>query len=168
MDVLPSPFCGESPKEQCDYFWTIHWPENLCLPFSCMEGLLFWWKIELFYMHCVVEASSSSLNPNMTLESKGNFPQHTKTVQTLLDFMPEVKPLHKSCGDLLLCTLKVLDIGPPIKMHYGLCMCNLSITFTLNLINRSIFCQLWRRFVLSWETWKSSVKPWLVAMATWS
>ena len=39
----------------------------------------------------------------MTLESKENYPQHTKTVQNSLGFMPEVKPLHKPHGDLVLC-----------------------------------------------------------------
>ena len=38
----------------------------------------------------------------MTLESEENYPQHTKTVQKSLGFMPEVKPLHKPRGDLVL------------------------------------------------------------------
>ena len=56
-----------------------------------------------FDIQCVVEASSFSLNHNMTLESKENYPRHTKTVQNSLGFMPEVKPLHKPRGDLVLC-----------------------------------------------------------------
>ena len=39
----------------------------------------------------------------MTLESKENYPPHPKTVQNSLGYMPEVKPLHKPCGDLVLC-----------------------------------------------------------------
>ena len=39
----------------------------------------------------------------MTLESKENYPRHTKIVQNSLGFMPEVKPLHKPRGDLVLC-----------------------------------------------------------------
>ena len=41
----------------------------------------------------------------MTLESKENYPWHTKIVQNSLGFMPEVKPLHKPRGDLVLCAL---------------------------------------------------------------
>ena len=41
----------------------------------------------------------------MTLESKENYPQHTKTVQNALGFMPAVKPLHKPRGVLVLCAL---------------------------------------------------------------
>ena len=41
----------------------------------------------------------------MTLESKENYPRHTKTKQNSLGFMPEVKPLHKRRGDLVLCAL---------------------------------------------------------------
>ena len=41
----------------------------------------------------------------MTLESKENYPRHTKIVQNSLGFMPEVKPLHKPRGDLVLCAL---------------------------------------------------------------
>ena len=51
------------------------------------------------------EASSFSLNHNMTLESKENYPRHTKIVQNSLGFMPEVKPLHKPRGDLVSCAL---------------------------------------------------------------
>ena len=35
----------------------------------------------------VVEASSFSLNHNMTLESKENYPRHTKIIQNSLGFM---------------------------------------------------------------------------------
>ena len=41
----------------------------------------------------------------MTLESKENYPRHTKIVQNSLGFMPEVKPSHKPRGDLVLCAL---------------------------------------------------------------
>ena len=44
----------------------------------------------------------------MTLESKENYPRHTKTVQNSLGFMPEVKPLHKPRGDLVLCALEYM------------------------------------------------------------
>ena len=43
----------------------------------------------------------------MTLESKENYPRHTKIVQNSLGFMPEVKPLHKPRGDLVLCAHKL-------------------------------------------------------------
>ena len=43
----------------------------------------------------------------MTLESKENYPRHTKIVQNSLGFMPEVKPLHKPRGDLVLCAQNV-------------------------------------------------------------
>ena len=61
--------------------------------------------LNCFDIQCVIEASSSSLNHNMTLESKENYPRHPKTVQNSLGFMPEVKPLHKPRGDLVLCAL---------------------------------------------------------------
>ena len=50
----------------------------------------------------------------MTLESKENYPQHTKTVQKSLGFMPEVKPLHKPRGDLVFCALKVQEGCTPL------------------------------------------------------
>ena len=40
----------------------------------------------VFDIQCVVEASSFSLNHNMTLESKENYPRHTKQVQNSLGF----------------------------------------------------------------------------------
>ena len=43
----------------------------------------------------------------MALESKENYPWHTKIVQNSLGFMPEVKPLHKPRGDLVLCALVI-------------------------------------------------------------
>ena len=58
-----------------------------------------------FDIQCVVEASSFKLNHDITLESKENYPRHTKTVQKSLGFMLEVKPLHKRRGDLVLCAL---------------------------------------------------------------
>ena len=78
-------------------------------------------KKNCFDSQYVVEASSFRLNHNMTLESKENYPRHTKTVQKSLSFMPEVKPLHKPRGDLVLCALKlfnlVLSFCPIFKMY---------------------------------------------------
>ena len=51
-----------------------------------------WQKLNCFDIQCVVEASTFSLNHNMTLESKENYPRHTKTVQN-------------SLGDLVMCAL---------------------------------------------------------------
>ena len=48
----------------------------------------------------------------MTLESKENYPRHTKIVQNSLGFMPEVKPLHKPRGDLVLCALNTISVLP--------------------------------------------------------
>ena len=100
-------FAVRAPKKRCDYFWPVFWPENGFSPFSYTGGLLFWKneKLNCFDIRCVVEASSFSLNHNMTLESKENYPRHTKIVQNSLGFMPEVKPLHKPRGDLVLCAL---------------------------------------------------------------
>ena len=96
-----------APKKRCDYFWPVFWPENAFSSFSYTGGLLFCKneKLNCFDIQCVVEASSFSLNHNMTLESKENYPRHTKIVQNSLGFMPEVKPLHKPRGDLVLCAL---------------------------------------------------------------
>ena len=77
-------------------------------PFSYTGGLYLFVKIkkiEFFDIQCVVEASSFRLNHNLILENKENYPRHTKTVQNSLGFMPEVKPLHKPRGDLVLCAL---------------------------------------------------------------
>ena len=52
----------------------------------------------------------------MTLESKENYPRHTKIVQNSLGFMPEVKPLHKPRGDLVLCARKA-KCGFPSRVY---------------------------------------------------
>ena len=116
-------FALRAPKKRCDYFWPVFWPENAFSPFSYTGGLLSCKneKLNCFDIQCVVEASSFSLNHNMTLESKENYPRHTKIVQNSLGFMPEVKPLHKPRGDLVLCAL---------KWHYH--------TSCLELINKAI------------------------------
>ena len=79
-------------------------------------------KLNCFDIQSVVEASSFSLNHNMTLESKENYPRHTKIVQNSLGFMPEVKPLHKPRGDLVLCAL--MELAQKIHLvdqtHIGL------------------------------------------------
>ena len=94
----------EPLKNDVTIFWPVLWPENVFSPFSYTGGLLVCEnkKINCFDIQCVVEASCSSLNYNMTLESKENYPRHPKTVQNLLGFMPEVKALHKPRGDLVL------------------------------------------------------------------
>ena len=57
----------------------------------------------------------------MTLESKENYPRHTKIVQNSLGFMPEVKPLHKPRGDLVLCARKLVEQPDlPSLAHAGL------------------------------------------------
>ena len=56
----------------------------------------------------------------MTLESKENNPWHTKTVQNSLSFMPEVIPLHKPCGDLVLCALGVTCPGSDVTKKWGI------------------------------------------------
>ena len=85
------------------------WPENVFSSFSYTGGLLVCEneKLNCFDIQCVVKASSFRLNYHMTLESKENYPQHTKTVQNSLGFipLPEVKPLHTPRGDLVLCAL---------------------------------------------------------------
>ena len=97
-------FAVRAPKKWCDYFWPIFWPENAFSPFSYTGGLLVCKnkKMNCFDIQCVVESSSFRLYHNMTLESKENYPRHTKTVQNSLAFMPEVKPLLKPHGDLVL------------------------------------------------------------------
>ena len=100
-------FALRAPKKRCDYFWPVFWPENAFSPFSYTEGLFFGKnkKLNCFNIQCVVEASSSSLNHDMALESKKKHPLNTKTVQNSLGFRPEVKPVHKPRGDLVLCAL---------------------------------------------------------------
>ena len=55
----------------------------------------------------------------MTVESKENYPRHTKIVQNSLGFMPEVKPLHKPRGDLVLCAhqLEAARVIVPLHMR---------------------------------------------------
>ena len=72
-----------------------------------------------FDIQCVVEASSFSLNHNMTLESKENYPRRTKIVQNSLGFMPEVKPLHKPRGDLVLCALLLRTFIYALPVYLG-------------------------------------------------
>ena len=72
-------------------------------------------KLNCFDIQCVVEASSFGLNHNMTLESKENYPRYTKTVQNSLGFMPEVKPLHKPRGDLVLSARSVCLLCPTLN-----------------------------------------------------
>ena len=114
-------FAVRAPKKRCDYFWPVFWPENAFSPFSYTGGLLVCKneKLNCFDIQSVVEASSFRLNHNVTLESKENYPRHTKIVQNSLGFMPEVKPLHKPRGDLVLCAHKggtTLN-KPPIGLH---------------------------------------------------
>ena len=89
------------------------WPENAFSSFSYTRGLLVCAnkKFNCFDIQGVVEASSFRLNHHMTLESKENYPRHTKTVQNSLGFMSEVKPLHKPHGDLVLCALHSVGLG---------------------------------------------------------
>ena len=90
-------FAVRAPEKRGDYFWPVFWPENAFSPFSYTGGLLVFKneKLICFDIQCAVEASSFSLNHNMTPESEENYPRHTKTVQNSLGFMSEVKPLHK-------------------------------------------------------------------------
>ena len=67
----------------------------------------------------------------MTLESKENYPRHTKIVQNSLGFMPEVKPLHKPRGDLVLCAL----------LHRTEICERLALTFRAN-------CKAWKSLAL--------------------
>ena len=118
-------FAVRAPKKRCDYFWPVFWPENAFSPFSYTGGLLVCKneKLNCFDIHCVVEASSFSLNHNMTLESKESYPRHTKIVQNSLGFMPEVKPLHKLRGDLVLCALNTMEWRPycPSRVEVSYC-----------------------------------------------
>ena len=100
-------FAVRAHKKRGDYFWPVFGPEKAFSPFSYTGRLLVCKneKLNCFDIQCVVEASSFSLNHNMTLESKENYPRHTKIVQNSLGFMPEVKPFHKPRGDLVLCAL---------------------------------------------------------------
>ena len=97
--------------------WLFFWPENAFSPFSYTGGLLVCKneKLNCFDIQCVVEASSFGLNHNMTLESKENYPRYTKTVQNSLGFMPEVKPLHKPRGDLVLSARSVCLLCPTLN-----------------------------------------------------
>ena len=125
-------FAVRAPKKRCDYFWPVFWPENAFSPFSYTGELLVCKneKLNCFDIQCVVEASSFSLNHNMTLESKENYPRHTKIVQNSLGFMPEVKPLHKPRGDLVLCALHCTEICE-----------RLALTFRAN-------CKAWKSLAL--------------------
>ena len=106
MVVLPSRFPGVSPLK--NDFGPVFWLEIAFSPFSYTGGQLVSEnkKLNRFDIQCVVEASSFSLNHKMTLQSKENYSRHTKTVQNSPGFMPEVKPLHKPRGDLVLCALR--------------------------------------------------------------
>ena len=102
-------FAVRAPKKRCDYFWPVSRPENAFSPFSYTGELVCKnEKLNCFDIQCVEEASRFILNQNMTLESKENYPRHTKIVQNSVGFMPEVKPLHKPRGDLVLCALNGL------------------------------------------------------------
>ena len=105
--VLPSRFCGRSTYKPMWLFLTCSLAWKRVLTIFLHGGTTCLWKLNFFDIQCVVEALSSSLNHNMTLERKENYPQHTKTVQNSLGFVKEVKALHKLCGGLVLCTLEV-------------------------------------------------------------
>ena len=114
-------FAVRAPKKRCDYFWPDFWPENAFSPFSYTGGLLVCKneKLNCFDIQSVVEASSFRLNHNVTLESKENYPRHTKIVQNSLGFMPEVKPLHKPRGDLVLCALQFEGSWKLSQYHFS-------------------------------------------------
>ena len=112
-----------------------------------------------FDIQCIVEASSFRLNLNMTLESKENYPRHTKTVQKSLGFMPEVKPLHKPRGDLVLCALLYPKAGVYIKMRYDVtsvlelgklhvcALCSVREKYTINATTFSRFSGVFKDFL---------------------
>ena len=62
----------EPLKNDVTIFDPFFWPENAFSPFSYTGGLLVCKneKLNCFDIQCVVEASSFSLDHNMTLESK--------------------------------------------------------------------------------------------------
>ena len=105
--VLPPRFSVMSPSKTMQLFLTRFLAWKRAFAIFLHRGLLVCKnkKINCFDIQCVVEASSFRFNHNMTLESKENYPRHTKIVQKSLGFMPEVKPLHKPRGDLVLCAL---------------------------------------------------------------
>ena len=71
----------------------------------------------------------------MTLESKESYPQHTKIVQNSLGFMPEVKPLHKPRGDLVLCAHNACVPSPVSAAHSFLPVAEDITTLPLSLTN---------------------------------
>ena len=129
-------FAVRAVEKRCEYFWPVFWPENAFSSFSYTGGLLVCEneKLNCFDFQCVLEASRFRLNHHITLESKENYPRHTKTVQNSLGFMPEVKPLHKPRGDLVLCAL---------ALHY-------CTHFTV--IAASLHCSIALiKFILTWN-----------------
>ena len=88
-------FLRYEPLKNDVNFWPGFWPENAFSPFSYTAGLLVCENetLNCFDIQCVVEASRFSLNHNMTLESKENYPRHTKIVQNSLGFMPGSKTI---------------------------------------------------------------------------
>ena len=76
------------PKQQSDFFGPVFLVENAFPPFSYTEGLLFL-EIKIsnfFHFHCVAEASSFSLNCNLTLASQQIFVQDPIKAQILSVF----------------------------------------------------------------------------------